>query len=40
MPSMARRVVDKWLADQIQEQIRSLRTDGMNGAGTIFATLA
>ena len=39
MPSMARRVVEKWIADQIEAELESLRDSDINGAGTVFATL-
>lgn len=40
MPSMARRVVNKWIADKIEAELKSLSDDDMNGAGTVFAILA
>lgn len=40
MASMARRIVDKWLADKIEDELTELREGGLNGAGTVFASLA
>jgi hypothetical protein len=40
MATFQKRIVDKWLADKIEEELDELRNGGLNGAGTIAATLA